>query len=213
MTRAVAAIHKSFSSSGRPRRCWDALTFAYRSAAAGGTGSHSNTANSLVAFSLEFASPPSGNEPLQAEQDLASGDRTDGQAIVGSDRREPCFHPHVASHKGADGIGIEKIDHEGSVGNRSPARTGRRPANMAASSSSTSAALGCGGSWIARRTASGVPAWSSEMSEPSCSRANCWTLFRRAAAMHSRPRARSSGISMVRFVWPFPSSHCDARRP
>jgi hypothetical protein len=74
---------------------------------------------------------------------------------------------------------------------------------MAASRSSTSAELRCGGACIARRIVTGDPARGSGMaatSELNCSRASCWTLLRRAAAIPSRLRAKSSGISMIRFA-------------
>src|ERR1039458_5570818 len=55
---------------------------------------------------------------------------------------------------------------------------------MRASSSSTSAAVGWGGSCITRRTAAADPArrsGTSSTSELNCSMASCWMLFRRAA--------------------------------
>ena len=152
---------------------------------------------------LDVGSAPPRSQSLQPKQDLAARDGADNHAIVGSDRREPGCHPQVLSHRGADRVGIEKIDHDGSLGKKSRVRTANRPAIMAASSSSTSAELGCGGSCIARRTAVGDPRrfpGVTPMSELNCSRANCWMLFRCAAAIPSRLRTRSSGISMVRFA-------------
>ena len=85
---------------------------------------------------------------------------------------------------------------------------------MAASRASTSAELGWGGSCIARKIAAGDPTRASGMSSTSelnCSRASCWTLLRRAAAIPSRLRARSSGISIFRFaICARSPGHCPA---
>jgi len=151
-------------------------------------------------FAFEFASAPSGIEQFQAEWNLAAGDDTHSHTVTWSDRREPGCHPNVRSHQSADRVGIEEKGHDGSVENKSRAPTGNRPANKAASSSSTSAALGRRGSCITRSTASGDPAWGAGMSELNCSSASSWTLLRCAAAIPSSIRASSSNISMVKFA-------------
>src|ERR1017187_2835797 len=73
--------------------------------------------------------------------------------------------------------------------------TGSRAAAIAASRSSTAAALGCVSPRTARNTTSGELALSKR--ERRLSRATCSTLFCCAAAMPSRPRARSSGMWIV----------------
>lgn len=61
--------------------------------------------------------------------------------------------PDLGAHQGTHGAGIEKKVHEGRCQKRSFARAGSRPAAMAASSSSTPAAVRCGGSCMTRRMA------------------------------------------------------------
>src|ERR1017187_9434334 len=73
--------------------------------------------------------------------------------------------------------------------------TGSRAAAIAASRSSTAAALGCVSPRTARNTTSGELALSKR--ERRLSRATCSTLFCCAAAIPSRPRARSSGMWIV----------------
>jgi len=113
--------------------------------------------------------------------------------------------PYAETERSGD-LGSDHVVRMGRVlhGHASPrVRMGSRPASMAASSSSTSAELGWGGSCIARRTAVGDPArdlGTTSTSELNRSRASCWMLLRCAAAIPSRLRTTWSGTSMFKFA-------------
>ena len=89
MTIIVAAIHKVVFIERKATALLSSLDIRIPIGSGGGDRFTRQYGEEVPRLRFEFASAPSGSEPLRAEEDLTADDGTDDHAIVGSNRGEP----------------------------------------------------------------------------------------------------------------------------
>ena len=97
----------------------------------------------LVAGLFQFRAPPACRQPGNPEEYFAANDRTRDHAITRVEPGHPALDSWARPHQIADRVCVEQVCHlDGHLSKAPSSRTGSRAAAIAASSSSTAAALG-----------------------------------------------------------------------